>query len=109
MNRRHFLNSSFAAATASALPLRTCCAANFAASIEQAHAEIWRRFIDAHGVMVDFADLDGAVNLPTPEECLKGKPNALGWFQPIENGAMFNGLYLDGAVNRWRHTKAPED
>ena len=41
------------------------------------------------------------MNLPTPEECRAGKPNALGWFQPIENGAMFNGLYLDAAVNRF--------
>jgi len=28
-----------------------------------------------------------------------GKPNALGWWAPIENGAMFNGLYMDAAVN----------
>jgi len=56
-----------------------------AAAIEQAHSEMWRRFVDDKGIIVDFTDLDGTVNLPTPEECREGKPNALGWFQPIEN------------------------
>ena len=78
-------------------------------AIAQAHAELWRRFVDEYGILVDFCDLEGKVNLPTPEECRAGKPNALGWFQPIENGAMFNGLYLDAMVNRWRSTKSEED
>ena len=76
---------------------------------EAAHHEIWRRFMDRHGVMLDFTDLDGTVPYPTPEECREGKPNALGWWSPIENGAMFNGLYMDGAVCRWEHTRAPKD
>ena len=53
--------------------------------------------------------MDGKVSLPTPEECKAGKPNALGWWAPIENGAMFNGLYMDAAVNRWKRTKSAED
>ncbi len=80
-----------------------------AVAVEQAHQEIWRRFIDQHGVMIDFTDLDGSINLPTPEECREGKPNALGWFQPIENGAMFNGLYMEAVLNRWRQTKRDDD
>lgn len=76
---------------------------------EQAHSEIWRRFIDEYGIMIDFADMDGNVSLPTSEECKAGKPNALGWWAPIENGAMFNGLYMDAAVNRWKRTKSAED
>lgn len=79
------------------------------AAAEQAHTEIWRRFIDEHGIMIDFTDLNGKVSLPTPEECREGKPNALGWWAPIENGAMFNGLYMDAAVNRWKHTRRDED
>ncbi len=78
-------------------------------AVQQAHTVLWSRFIDPHGVMIDFTDLDGKVNYPTPEECRSGKPNALGWYQPIENGAMFNGLYLDAGVNRWQHTKAKDD
>jgi hypothetical protein len=80
-----------------------------AESAEQAHSEIWRRFIDKYGIMIDFADRDGKVSLPTPEECKAGKPNALGWWSPIENGAMFNGLYMDAAVARWKRTKSVED
>lgn len=88
-------------------PFQSLENARFAA--EKAHAEIWRRFIDSHGVMLDFTALDGSVIIPTPDECLVGKPNALGWWSPIENGAMFNGLYMDAAVNRWRHTRAAAD
>src|SRR5207237_9753667 len=84
-------------------------ACDAASAVEQAQAEIWRRFIDRNGIMLDFTALDGMVSLPTPEECREGKPNALGWWSPIENGAMFNGLYMDAAVNRWRHTKSADD
>lgn len=92
-----------------AVPSLWAAADSTAAACEQAHAEIWRRFIDPHGVMIDFTELDGSVSLPTPEECRAGKPNALGWWTPIENGAMFNGLFMDGAVNRWRQTRAEAD
>lgn len=110
MNRRHFLATSFAAAASAAVHPRASAAERTAATAaEQAHAEIWRRFIDRHGVMIDFAAMDGSVSLPTPEECRAGKPNALGWWSPIENGPMFNGLYMDAAVNRWRHTRADAD
>lgn len=76
---------------------------------EAVHDEIWRRFIDRHGVMVDFTALDGTVDLPTPEECRAGKPNALGWFQPIENGSMFGGMYMDAAVLRWERSRDAAD
>ena len=94
--------------------LAICCTTELlavepATAAEQAHREIWRRFIDKYGIMIDFADMDGKVSLPTPEECKAGKPNALGWWAPIENGAMFNGLYMDAAVNRWKRTKSAED
>lgn len=78
-------------------------------SAEKAHTELWRRFIDPFGIMIDFADMEGKVSLPTPEECREGKPNALGWWAPIENGAMFNGLYMEAAVNRWQRTQSGED
>lgn len=76
---------------------------------EQAHSEIWRRFIDQHGVMLDFTDLDGSVDLPTPEECRAAKPNALGWWSPIENGPMFTGSLLEMTVHRWKQTRDPAD
>lgn len=109
MQRRAFLGSALVTVAGFAIPFPACEAADVTASVQQAHAEIWRWFIDKHGVMIDFAALDGSVDLPTPEECREGKPNALGWWSPIENGAMFNGMYLDAAVNRWRHTNSAED
>lgn len=83
--------------------------AQYVAAAEKAHSEIWRRFIDRNDVMLDFTDLDGSVDLPTPEECRAGKPNALGWWSPIENGAMFTGSYLEMTVNRWEHTRSRAD
>ncbi len=104
MNRRAFIASTLAASA-----FRPLVAADAATGAELAHREIWRRFIDDHGIMIDFADMDGNVSLPTPEECRLGKPNALGWWAPIENGAMFNGLYMDAALLRWKRTKSAED
>lgn len=104
MNRRAFIASSIAASA-----LRPLMAGDAASAAELAHTEIWRRFIDEYGIMIDFADMDGKVSLPTPEECREGKPNALGWWAPIENGAMFNGLYMDAAILRWKRTKSPDD
>ncbi|MBO9607002.1 MAG: hypothetical protein J7639_13670 [Paenibacillaceae bacterium] len=80
-----------------------------ALAVDRAHEEIWRRFVhrpDDHdcGIVLDYADLDGSVPLPTPEESRLGKPNALAWWSPPENGAFFNGLYLDGLLNRWQST-----
>lgn len=79
------------------------------AAVQVAHEEIWRRFIDQHGVMLDFTDEQGKVEIPTAEECRLGKPNALGWWSPIENGGFFNGLYIDAMINRWRFTKEKTD
>lgn len=73
--------------------------------MEQAHQEIWRRFISPHGTFYDYAGPDGTILLPTAEECAASKPNALGWWTPIENGGFFGGLYLDALCRRWRTTR----
>jgi hypothetical protein len=74
-------------------------------SVEQAHRELWRRFMSPHGTLYDYTALDGTVLVPSPEECAASQPNALGWWTPIENGAFFGGLYLDALCNRWRATR----
>lgn len=75
-------------------------------SMHAAQEEIWRRFIDRkHGTFYDYVTPQGEVLIPTPAECAAGKPNALGWSSPIENGAFFGGLYLDALCNRWRQTR----
>ncbi len=71
--------------------------------------EIWKRFIDKWGIMLEYTDLDGSLVYPTSEELLLGKPNALGWNTPLENGAMYGGMYIDGAIKRWQHTQTEED
>lgn len=105
MKRRHFLRTTALAVATGPGLLHQTQAADAATAVAKAHAEIWRRFIDKYNIMIDFAALDGSVSLPTPEECKLGKPNALGWWAPIENGAMFNGQYMEAMINRWRLMK----
>lgn len=79
------------------------------AGVDQAHAELWRRFVDEHDTVLDYVDQDGKFLRPTPAECREMKPSALSWGVPVEDGPMFNGLYLDAAVNRWKQTRDPAD
>lgn len=109
-SRRQFLRAGAVAAAALAGGRAAARAVRPAeARVGKAHAEIWRRFIDRHGVMLDYTGLDGAVDIPSPEECRLGKPNALGWWSPIENGAFFNGLYLEAMLHRWRFSGQEAD
>jgi hypothetical protein len=110
--RRTFLQHSTALTLAAQFPaiLRAAPALDAAtAAAERCHAEIWRRLVDSHDVVLDYTDLDGSYDRATPEECRLGKPNALGWWTPIENGAMFNGQYIDAAILRTQRTADAAD
>ena len=72
--------------------------------VEQAHVELWQRFVDPYGIIHDYVG-----DLPTPEDCSLGKPNAIGWWSPIEDGPMFTGLYLPAACERARRSGAAAD
>ncbi|MBI4977777.1 MAG: hypothetical protein HZC28_09855 [Spirochaetes bacterium] len=85
------------------------CNAADLAPVRAMHDDIWKRFIDKHGIMLDYVNADGTVSLPTPEECASNMPNALGWWSPIENGAFFTGLYLAGICRRYALTGNPDD
>lgn len=74
------------------------------AAIDQAHTVLWTRRMDPHGVL-----LDNEGEIPKPEDCARSNPNAMGWWTPIENGPMFNGMYLPAICERARRTKAPTD
>ena len=74
------------------------------AAVEQAHAELWKDRVDQHGIILDFVG-----DLPTPEDCELGKPNAIGWWSPIEDGPMFTGLYLPAACERARRSGKAAD
>lgn len=79
------------------------------AAVEKAHAELWRRFVDQHNVILDFCGLDGSIFRPTPEDCRDMKPNALSWGVPVEDGPLLNGLYMDAMCSRWKLTRKDED
>ncbi|MBL8992328.1 MAG: hypothetical protein JNM63_03255 [Spirochaetia bacterium] len=81
--------------------------AELTTAVESAHAELWKRFIGDDGVILDYAC--PKQELPTREECELGKPNVIGWWSPIENGAFFNGLYLDAMCERFKITGRAED
>lgn len=78
-------------------------------SIDSAHAEIWKRFVDPYNIVLDYTALDGSIIRPTPEECRELKPSALSWGVPSEDGPMFNGLYLDAMCSCWKLTHNQED
>lgn len=78
--------------------------ATVAAAVEQAHTALWSAFVDSHGIIDDFVG-----ERPTPEDCTLGKPNAIGWWSPIENGPMFTGLYLPAACERARRSGSATD
>ena len=94
----------FVSALVFAAPPRVQAQESTAAAVEKAHAELWGRFVDAHGVIRDFVG-----ETPTPEDCALGRPNAIGWWSPIENGPMFTGMYLPAACERARRSGAAED
>lgn len=110
-NRRHTIQSIASLAVGLAVTPRIFPAEDdrARAAVEKAHAEIWRRFVDPHHIVLDYCDLDGSIIRPTPEDCSELKPSALSWGVPVEDGPMFNGLYLDAMCNRWKHTRDEAD
>jgi hypothetical protein len=70
--------------------------------MDTAHDLVWQRFMDhRNGILYDYAYNANTLGIPTPEECRMGMPNALSWWVPNENGAFFNGIYLDAICKRW--------
>lgn len=66
-------------------------------AIEQANTMLWEKFVDKYGIVNDFVG-----ERPSPFDCRLGRPNAIGWWSPIEDGAFFTGLYLVAACERAR-------
>lgn len=75
-----------------------------AAAVEKVHDRMWTEYIGEDGLILDFI-----AELPTPEDCQRGLPNAIGWWSPIENGPMFTGTYLVAMCERARRSGAPAD
>lgn len=73
-------------------------------AVANAHEVLWNKFIGKDGLIHDFAG-----EIPTPEDCALGKPNAIGWWSPIENGPMFTGSYLAAMCERARRSGSDSD
>lgn len=73
-------------------------------AVDEAHAALWSRFVSPHGFLLDYVG-----EIPTPEDCASGRPNAIGWWSPIENASMFTGLYLPAVCERARRSNARAD
>ena len=86
-------------ASFSVLPQIACASsADVEKAVDQANAVLWKKFIGADGLIHDYVG-----EIPTPEDCVQGRPNAIGWWSPIENGPMFTGSYLAAFCERvWR-------
>ena len=64
-------------------------------AMDQAHARLAREFVYGPGLMLDYVG-----PMPTPEEAARAFPNAMGWWTPVENGAMFTGQWMPAVVQR---------
>lgn len=73
-------------------------------AVEEAHSVLWDKFIGDDGLIHDFVG-----EIPTPEDCKLGRPNAIGWWSPIENGPMFTGSYLVAICERARRSGTEAD
>jgi len=75
-----------------------------AQAVGQAHEVLWSKFVGDDGLIHDFVG-----EIPTPKDCEEGRPNAIGWWSPIENGPMFTGSYLVAMCERARRSGAAAD
>lgn len=73
-------------------------------AVEQAHRELVGRFLSPHGLLYDYVG-----ELPTAKDCAECRPNAMGWWSPIENGPMFTGPWLSAVCKRARRTGDAKD
>lgn len=73
------------------------------ASIEAAHVQL-RKFISPFGLLQDYVG-----ELPTASDCAECRPNAKGWWTPIENGPMFTGMWLAAVCARAEASGAAAD
>ncbi|MFW6326772.1 MAG: hypothetical protein ACOC2F_00510 [Bacteroidota bacterium] len=73
-------------------------------AIDSANKILWDKFVDKYGIINDFVG-----ERPTPYDCRLSRPNAFGWWTPIENGAFFTGLYLATVCERVKLTNSNVD
>lgn len=70
---------------------------------DEAVEALWK-FVSPQGLLYDFLG-----DVPTPKDCAENRPNAMGYWCPIENGPMFTGPFLQAMALRAKRTRDPED
>ena len=73
-------------------------------AVRQAHAELCGRLLSPSGLLWDYVG-----ELPTARDCAECRPNAMGWWSPVENGPMFTGPWLASMAAKARRTGSAED
>jgi hypothetical protein len=73
-------------------------------AIARAHEQLWAKFVDGHGLMVDFVG-----ERPSAFDCRLSRPNAFGWGTPIANSTFFAGMYLVAMSNKAQATGKEAD
>ena len=72
-------------------------------AVEQAHAELLK-FVGPAGLLLDYLG-----EIPTARDCAECRPNAKGWWTPIENGPMFTAPWLVAVCRRAEASGLAED
>ena len=72
-------------------------------AVEQAHAELLK-FVGPSGLLLDYLG-----EIPTARDCAECRPNAKGWWTPIENGPMFTAPWLVAVCRRAEASGLAED
>lgn len=57
-----------------------------------------REFMSHDGLLLDYVG-----EIPTPKDIVDLRPNAMGWWCPIENGSMFTGEWLPALMREGKH------
>lgn len=65
-----------------------------AVTLRAVNDRLVREFVSAEGLLLDYVG-----DIPTKDEIEALKPNAMGWWCPIENGSMFTGEWLPALMS----------
>ena len=69
--------------------------------LEKVNARLEREFISAEGLVLDYVG-----DIPDAREIAENRPNAMGWWTPVENGSMFTGEWLPALMAEGAAKKA---
>ncbi len=69
--------------------------------LKEVNGRLEREFISAEGLVLDYMG-----DIPDARDIAENRPNAMGWWTPIENGSMFTGEWLPALMAEGEARKA---